>query len=181
MPKELYEAAKIDGATAWQRFWYVTLPGIRYTMVMVTLLSSIWTANGFENVWLLTQGGPSDATMVFPVLAYFGMQTQRIGEAAAVSVAMPARVWPSLVFDPDASSCCARTRQGRPGRDARLNVRDAWRMMVLAVLLVCPIYWMIAISLKTAARHLPRALAVPDALTLDNYHVLLSDKQLPGQ
>ena len=57
-------------------------------MIVTTLLSSIWTANGFENVWLLTQGGPSDATMVFPVLAYFGMQTQRLGEAAAVSVAM---------------------------------------------------------------------------------------------
>ena len=36
----------------------------------------------------MTQGGPSDATMVFPVLAYFGMQSQRLGEAAAVSVAM---------------------------------------------------------------------------------------------
>ena len=58
-------------------------------MVIITaLLSSIWTANAFENVWLLTQGGPSDATMVFPVLAYFGMQTQRLGEAASVSVVM---------------------------------------------------------------------------------------------
>ena len=57
-------------------------------VIVTTLLSSIWTANAFEHVWLLTQGGPSDATMVFPVLAYFGMQTQRIGEAAAVSVAM---------------------------------------------------------------------------------------------
>ena len=57
-------------------------------VIITTLLSSIWTANSFEHVWLLTQGGPSDATMVFPVLAYFGMQTQRLGEAAAVSVAM---------------------------------------------------------------------------------------------
>ena len=55
---------------------------------IVVLLSSIWTANSFENIWVMTQGGPSDATMVFPVLAYFGMQTQRLGEAAAVSVAM---------------------------------------------------------------------------------------------
>jgi ABC-type sugar transport system permease subunit len=52
------------------------------------LLSSIWTANSFENVWLLTQGGPSDATMVFPVLAFFGMQSMQLGQAAAVSVAM---------------------------------------------------------------------------------------------
>ncbi|MCM2443306.1 sugar ABC transporter permease [Agrobacterium vitis] len=88
IPKELYEAARVDGANAWQRFRDVTLPGIRQVLVITTLLSSIWTANGFEHVWLLTQGGPSDGTMVFPVLAYFGMQTQRIGEAAAVSVAM---------------------------------------------------------------------------------------------
>ena len=88
IPLELYEAARVDGASAWQRFWAVTWPAIRPVVIVTTLLSSIWTANSFENVWLLTQGGPSDATIVFPVLAYFGMQTQRIGEAAAVSVAM---------------------------------------------------------------------------------------------
>lgn len=57
-------------------------------VLVVVLLSTIWTTNGFENIWLITQGGPSDATMTFPVLAYFGLQTLRIGEAAAVSVAM---------------------------------------------------------------------------------------------
>ncbi|MDQ3412114.1 MAG: sugar ABC transporter permease, partial [Chloroflexota bacterium] len=88
VPKELYEAAKIDGASAWQRFWSVTVPSIRPVILVVILLSSIWTSNSFENIWLMTQGGPSDATIVFPVLAYFGMQTQRLGEAAAVSVAM---------------------------------------------------------------------------------------------
>ena len=88
VPRELYEAAIVDGANAWQRFWNVTIPSILPVIIVTTLLSSIWTANGFEHVWLLTQGGPSDATMVFPVLAYFGMQTQRIGEAAAVSVYM---------------------------------------------------------------------------------------------
>jgi len=87
-PKELYEAAIVDGANSWQRFWNVTIPSILPVIIVTTLLSSIWTANGFEHVWLLTAGGPSDATMVFPVLAYFGMQTQRIGEAAAVSVYM---------------------------------------------------------------------------------------------
>jgi ABC-type sugar transport system permease subunit len=88
IPQELYEAARVDGATVWQRFRHVTLPSIRPVIIVTVLLSSIWTANSFESVWLLTQGGPSDATVVFPVLAYFGMQTQRLGEAAAVSVAM---------------------------------------------------------------------------------------------
>jgi multiple sugar transport system permease protein len=86
VPHELYEAAKIDGANAWQRFWTVTAPGIKQVVIVTTLLSSIWTANGFEHVWLLTAGGPSDATMVFPVLAYYSMQTQQIGQGAAVSV-----------------------------------------------------------------------------------------------
>jgi ABC-type sugar transport system permease subunit len=88
VPTELYEAAKVDGASSWQRFWDITLPSIRPVILIVTLMSSIWTANSFENIWIMTQGGPSDATMVFPVLAYFGMQTHRLGEAAAVSVAM---------------------------------------------------------------------------------------------
>jgi multiple sugar transport system permease protein len=88
VPNELYEAAKCDGASAWQRFWDITLPSIKPVILIVTLMSSIWTANSFENIWIMTQGGPSDSTMVFPVLAYFGMQTQRLGEAAAVSVAM---------------------------------------------------------------------------------------------
>ena len=88
VPQELYEAAAIDGAGAWQRFLNITVPGIRHVVLVVVLLSTIWTTNSFENVWLLTQGGPSDATMTFPVLAYFGLQTLRIGEASAVSVAM---------------------------------------------------------------------------------------------
>jgi multiple sugar transport system permease protein len=88
IPLELYEAARMDGAGVWQRFWAVTFPAIRPVIIVVVLLSSIWTANSFENIWLLTQGGPSDATVIFPVLAYYGMQTQRLGEAAAVSVAM---------------------------------------------------------------------------------------------
>ena len=88
VPQELYEAAAIDGANSWERFRNITIPGILHVIIVVVLLSTIWTTNGFENVWLLTQGGPSDATMTFPVLAYFGLQTLRIGEASAVSVAM---------------------------------------------------------------------------------------------
>jgi multiple sugar transport system permease protein len=88
VPREEYEAAAIDGASAWQRFWHITLPNIRHVVLVVVLLSTIWTTNGFENVWLLTAGGPSDATMTFPVLAYYGLQSLRLGEAAAVSVAM---------------------------------------------------------------------------------------------
>ncbi len=88
IPGDLYEAAKLDGASRVRRFLDVTLPGIRNSIFIVVLMSSIWTANSFEHVWILTQGGPSDATMILPVLSFFGLQNQQLGQAAAVSVAM---------------------------------------------------------------------------------------------
>jgi ABC-type sugar transport system permease subunit len=88
VPQELYEASAIDGANAWHRFRHVTIPGIRHVILVVVLLSTIWTTNSFEAIWLMTQGGPSNATMTFPVLAYFGLQSLRIGEAAAVAVSL---------------------------------------------------------------------------------------------
>src|SRR3954452_15843055 len=51
IPTELYEAARVDGANAGQRFLAVTWPGIKRVVIITTLLSSIWTANSFENVW----------------------------------------------------------------------------------------------------------------------------------
>lgn len=88
IPTERYEAAALDGANGWQRFRNITLPGIRHVILVVILLSTIATTNSFEAVWLMTGGGPSNATMTFPVLAYYGLQNLRIGEAAAVSVSL---------------------------------------------------------------------------------------------
>lgn len=67
---ELYEAAQIDGANAWQRFVSITLPGLRYVVAVATLLSTIWTFNGFETIFLLTGGGPGNVTKVYAVMAY---------------------------------------------------------------------------------------------------------------
>jgi multiple sugar transport system permease protein len=88
IPNEWYEAAAIDGASAWARFRHITVPAIRHVILVVMLISTIWTTNSFEAVWLMTGGGPSNATMTFPVLAYYGLQSLRIGEAAAVAVSM---------------------------------------------------------------------------------------------
>ncbi len=88
VPQELYEAAVLDGANAWKRFRHVTLPSIRHVVLVVILVSTIATTNSFEAVFLMTGGGPSNATITFPVLAYYSLQSLRIGEAAAVAVAM---------------------------------------------------------------------------------------------
>jgi multiple sugar transport system permease protein len=87
VPLELYEAAEVDGASRWQQFRYITLPSLYHIIGVVLLLSTIWTANAFEPVYLLTGGGPSDATTVYTMLVYIlGMINLRLGEAAAVSV-----------------------------------------------------------------------------------------------
>ena len=87
IPAELYEAAAVDGASALQRFRHVTLPGVRNITIIVVLLSTIWTFNDFQIIYILTKGGPGGATMVLPVLTYetaFG--AQRLGEAIAVAL-----------------------------------------------------------------------------------------------
>jgi len=70
VPKELHEAAALDGAGPGQRFWYVTLPHIRTASISITLLAGIWTFQSFDLVYLMTGGGPSQATMVLPTFIY---------------------------------------------------------------------------------------------------------------
>lgn len=89
VPAELYEAAAVDGASVAQRFRHVTLPGIRNIVVIVILLSTIWTFNDFAIVYILTKGGPGGATQVLPVFAYeMAFGAQRLGEAIAVALYM---------------------------------------------------------------------------------------------
>ena len=87
IPQEMYDAAQVDGAARWQQFRHITLPSLYHIIGVVLMLSTIWTANAFEPVYLLTGGGPSDATVVYTLLAYqMGMVNMRLGEAAAVSM-----------------------------------------------------------------------------------------------
>ncbi|GAA0944693.1 ABC transporter permease subunit [Pseudonocardia zijingensis] len=85
----LYEAAMVDGASPWQRFRHVTLPGLRHVMIVTVLLSSIWTFNNFDLIWLMTQGGPGDATAPYVMVAYSkAIQQLQLGAGAAVTLVM---------------------------------------------------------------------------------------------
>ncbi|HEX5501842.1 MAG TPA: ABC transporter permease subunit [Thermomicrobiales bacterium] len=89
IPNDLYDAAAVDGADGWQRFWNVTLPGLRYVMIVACLLSLIWTLNGFGLVYLITSGGPAGATRLFSILAYehaIGERRYSLGVAVAMAV-----------------------------------------------------------------------------------------------
>jgi multiple sugar transport system permease protein len=70
IPRELYEAAAIDGASAVQNFRFVTFPMLKGLYLICTLLSMVFTLGDFTNVWLLTGGAPGDSTHVLATLAY---------------------------------------------------------------------------------------------------------------
>jgi ABC-type sugar transport system permease subunit len=85
IPKEQYEAAAIDGANAWQRFSYVTLPNLRYLLVVASTLDIINTIRHYDIIGVMTAGGPAGATEVLPVLLYnTAFRGNRFGEAAAI-------------------------------------------------------------------------------------------------
>lgn len=87
--RDLYEAARLDGARPWQEFRHVTLPAIRPTWVFLMLMTVIWSFLVFDYIYILTQGGPAGATEVLGTLLYtsaFG--NAEAGYAAAIGVVM---------------------------------------------------------------------------------------------
>jgi multiple sugar transport system permease protein/alpha-1,4-digalacturonate transport system permease protein len=89
IPAELYEAARVDGASAWQRFWNVTLPGLRHTTFFVTVMLTISSFKVFDLILLLTQGGPGQSTLVLSQYIYQkGFVENQFGYASAVSIVL---------------------------------------------------------------------------------------------
>jgi arabinogalactan oligomer / maltooligosaccharide transport system permease protein len=85
--RDLVDAAAVDGSNAWQRFWNVTMPGLRPVAATVTLLGLIWTFNMFAVIYLITGGGPGNATDIFSTFAYkYAFEYRLYGGAAAYGV-----------------------------------------------------------------------------------------------
>ncbi len=70
IPDEIYQAARIDGAGAWQQFWRLTFPIMRPVSLTVLLLATVLTFKTFDNVYVMTRGGPGEATNVLAIQAY---------------------------------------------------------------------------------------------------------------
>ena len=89
VPPELYEAATIDGAGSWQRFRYVTLPLLQPIILIVTLFSVIFTFADFQLVYVLTHGGPQNATQLFATYAFdIAMGAGQLGLGASIALTM---------------------------------------------------------------------------------------------
>ncbi len=86
IPQELYEAAEVDGATSWQRFRHVTLPGLRPVTMFVTMVTIIASANMFGQSYLMTKGSPGTETRTaIYQIAETGLKQYQMGSAAAMS------------------------------------------------------------------------------------------------
>ena len=84
---ELYEAASLDGASAWQKFRYITLPALRPTFNYVVIFGLIGSFQVFDQVFILTSGGPARSTEVFVYLIYrYAMVDFRMDRAATAAV-----------------------------------------------------------------------------------------------
>lgn len=89
IPQELYEAAAVDGASVFQRFRHVTLPGLQSVLLVVVLLQTIFTFNDFTIIYNLTQGGPAGVTRVYSILTYeVAFRSLQLGKGVAISLTM---------------------------------------------------------------------------------------------
>ncbi len=91
IPSVIYEAAVIDGASAWKQFWHITLPQLKYTIVTSSTLMLVGALTYFDLFYVMTQGGPGDATRILPLDMYLtGFRSFNMGKASAISVILVA-------------------------------------------------------------------------------------------
>ena len=87
--KDYYEASQVDGANAWQQFWHITFPFILPPLIVVMLMRFIFLFNKWDIIYLLTGGGPLDATSTLPMMLYTtAFSSYNLGRAAALGVVM---------------------------------------------------------------------------------------------
>jgi multiple sugar transport system permease protein len=87
VPSEHYEAARIDGASAWQSFWHITIPGIRSAIVVALILRAVDALKTFDIIYVITEGGPGTASETLNVLAFkTGFQFFHAGYAATMLI-----------------------------------------------------------------------------------------------
>jgi multiple sugar transport system permease protein len=98
IPREQYEAASVDGASAWQKFKFVTWPSLRTLYLTSTILSMIWTLGDFNSVYLLTGGGPADLTHVLATLGIRYIRLDQVDLAMATIVCAMPLVLPLVYF-----------------------------------------------------------------------------------
>lgn len=166
---ELYEAADIDGANAWDKFLNVTLPGLRFVIAVATLLSTIWTFNNFETIFLLTGGGPGNVTKVYSIMAYEkAIRALQFGPGTAVAFSLlPVLLIFILLLSRYMRRDVEREGQGVAWQD-RVIDGAGWLIRMTLTIVTFPFVW--------AGRLVKSLLPTREAST----HSLKRNRQLAG-
>jgi ABC-type sugar transport system permease subunit len=167
---ELREAARIDGASAWQEFWYLVLPLLRPVTFFVVVMSIAKSFQVFGQVYVMTQGGPSNSTLTIVHYLYVvGFTWYEMGYAAAIAYALF-----GLLFAVTAVQfrLVSREAGGAGFMRADLLVRLGLYLVMALVLVawVAPLLWVLSTSLKPEGQILTLAPRwIPKTFTLENY------------
>ena len=154
--REQYDAAAVDGANAWQRFLHVTLPGLRYVIIVETLFSTISTFNTFGLVYLITQGGPGGATKLYALRVYELLGASMFGQGVAVAMLMAPILGIGVII------LGRYMRAGQRGDEGGENVLYRGLMLAIwpfkmAVRLVVWLFWRVNNTLEVAFTAVARA------------------------
>jgi len=168
IPQALYSAAKMDGASTWHRFRYVTLPGVRNMLLVVTILTVVGALQTFDIIFTLTHGGPGyDTTVIYYYIYTSAFGTLSLGYAAALTVFLVALI---LVFV--APLVYLRQRQSVPTKEeaggtfAPLTAPNMSRVDIPQIRNQARLPLVFHHRKKIIPRWLPRAFALTGALVL---------------
>ena len=179
IPESVREAARIDGATAWQEFRQLTVPLLRPVTFFVIVMSIAKSFQVFGQVFVMTQGGPSNSTLTIVNYLYVvGFTWFEMGYAAAIAYALFA-----LLLIVTIIQFRMVAREGTPGgfirTDAVIRLGLYALMLLVLVFWLAPLVWMLSTSLKPEGQILslvPRW--IPKTFTLENYRDVLDKFQL---
>ena len=194
VPKELEEAARLDGASWWQTFWRIRFPYIRPVWITTTIMATTFALRGFDIPYLLTNGGPGpviraahDVHVQDSLRPHrlrlcecdLGLHRRRVPRRRRPDLPAPAskgRVMSTILTPPD-GVVRLRARSGsdaQPHRSPRLRVQRTIltvTVVLIVVVQVYPLAWLFLTSFRTAGglrrRQIP--FAIPSEFTLDNY------------
>ena len=165
LPQEPFEAARVDGAGAWRTFVDHTLPMLRPVLAVAIVLRTIDAFGTFDQVFVLTRGGPGEATALISIYGYdTSFKFQQSGYAAAMFL-MVALIVLALAF------LAVRLMRRGGQHEGLLRIALVRRAAIVGSL---PIFWMVATSLKSNREITQDGTLYPHAPSLDNYRSLFS-------
>ena len=166
VPAEYFEAARLDGASEWRIYRTVTLVFLRPTILLFTILSIIWDFNVFNQIWLVSQGGPGNATSTLGIFTYKeAFVSFHLGEGAAIAVVTTVMLMALTAFYVALSSVREknydhdehsqprpRRRQSQAQRPQLHHHARPWKAnligLIFSLVWVFPVYWMINTAFK---------------------------------